>query len=318
MSTAKTWDERIGRRLKLRDLHIFMTVAQRGGMGKAAADLAVSQPAVSKAIADLEHTIGARLLDRTALGVELTLYGEALLKWGGVVFDDLRQGVKELEFLADPTAGEIRVGTTEPMAAGLVPAVVDRLSRQYPRLVINVLQAATTPLQYSALRERKVDLILGRMVTAIPDDDLNLEILFMDPFRVVAGANNRWARRRKVVLADLAEEAWTLPQRDGWIGPAVVEALRASGLNVLPHVVFSNSIQLHNALMATGRFFTVLSESTVRFSGKRLALKILPINLPIAAGPVGIVTLKNRTLSPVTKLFIECAREVASTLTDRK
>jgi DNA-binding transcriptional LysR family regulator len=318
MSTAKTWDERIGRRLKLRDLHIFMTVAQRRSMGKAAADLAVSQPAVSKAIADLEHTIGARLLDRTALGVEPTLYGEALLKWGGVVFDDLRQGVEELEFLANPTAGEIRISTTEPMAAGLVPAVVDRVSRQYPRLVINVLQAATVPLQYAALRERKVDLILGRMVTPIPDEDVNLEILFMDPFRVVAGANNRWARRRKVALVDLAEEAWTLPQRDGWIGPAVVEALHASGLNALPHVVFSNSIQLHNALMATGRFFTVLSASTVRFSGKRLALKILPIDLPIAAGAVGIVTLKNRTLSPVTKLFIECAREVASTLADRK
>jgi DNA-binding transcriptional LysR family regulator len=135
---------------------------------------------------------------------------------------------------------------------------------------------------------------------------------------VVAGANNRWARRRKVVMADLAEEAWTLPQRDGWIGPAVVEALRASGLNALPHVIFSNSIQLHNALMATGRFFTVLSASTVLFSGKRLALKILPIDLPIAAGAVGIVTLKNRTLSPVTKLFIECAREVASSLANRK
>ena len=108
------------------------------------------------------------------------------------------------------------ISTTEPMAAGLVPAVVDRVSRQYPRLVINVLQAATVPLQYAALRERKVDLILGRMVTPIPDEDVNLEILFMDPFRVVAGANNRWARRRKVVLVDLAEEPG--PCRSGTAG----------------------------------------------------------------------------------------------------
>ena len=110
MSIAKLSDERIGRRLRLRDLHILMSVARCGGMGKAAAELAVSQPAISKAIADMEHTFGVRLLDRTAQGVEPTLYGRALLKWGAAVFDDLRQGVKEIEFLADPAAGELRIG----------------------------------------------------------------------------------------------------------------------------------------------------------------------------------------------------------------
>src|ERR1700731_3048638 len=97
------WNERIGRRLKLRDLHILLAVAKSGSMGKAASDLAVSQPAVSKAIADLEHTLGVRLLDRGPQGVEPTIYGRALLKCGLTVFDDLKQGVKELEFLADPT-----------------------------------------------------------------------------------------------------------------------------------------------------------------------------------------------------------------------
>src|SRR5262249_56774951 len=99
------WSERIGRRLKLRDLHFLLTVAKAGSMGKAATELAVSQPVVSKAIADLERVLGTRLLDRGAQGVEPTLYGRALLKWSVAVFDDLRQGVKEVEFLTDPTAG---------------------------------------------------------------------------------------------------------------------------------------------------------------------------------------------------------------------
>src|SRR2546421_5541519 len=118
------WSDRIGRRLKLRDLHIFLAVVQRGSMVKAASELAMSQPAVSKAIADMEHTLGLRLLDRTPRGVEATTYGRAIHKRGLAVFDELRQGVQELEFLADPAAGELRIGSAEGMAAGLLPAIM--------------------------------------------------------------------------------------------------------------------------------------------------------------------------------------------------
>src|ERR1700676_1996578 len=120
MSTTGSLDERVIRRLKLRELHILTTVARASSMGKAAVQLALSQPAVSKAIAEMERTLGVPLLDRTAQGVEPTLYGRALLKWAGAVFDDLRQGVREIAFLADPTSGEVRVGCTEMMTAGLL------------------------------------------------------------------------------------------------------------------------------------------------------------------------------------------------------
>src|SRR5215208_5178985 len=125
------WSDRVGRRLKLRDLHILLAVARSGSMGKAAVDLAISQPSISKAIADVEQAVGLRLLDRGPHGIEPTIYGRALLQCGTAVFDELRQGVKQLEFLTDPTAGELRIGCTETLAAGFVSAVVDRLSRQY-------------------------------------------------------------------------------------------------------------------------------------------------------------------------------------------
>src|SRR5262245_65250029 len=100
------WHERIGRRLKLRDLHILLAVAKHGSMAKAAAELAISQPAVSKAIADMEHAVGLRLLDRTRQGTEVTTYGRALSNHGPVLFDELKQATPELELLADPTLGE--------------------------------------------------------------------------------------------------------------------------------------------------------------------------------------------------------------------
>src|SRR5215475_10190592 len=110
------WDSRIGRRLGLRDLHVFFTVVQRGSMAKAAQQLNVTQPAVSKAIGDLEHTLGVRLLDRRPQGVEPTIYGHALLKRGNAVFDELKQTIRDIEFLADPTIGEVRIGCSETLA----------------------------------------------------------------------------------------------------------------------------------------------------------------------------------------------------------
>ena len=141
MTTPRDWTGRIGRRVKLRDLHILLAVAHAGSMGKAAADLAVSQPVVSKAIADLEHALGLRLLDRSPQGVEMTLYGREVLKCGTAVFDDLRKGVEALEFLSDPTSGKLRIGCTEPLAAGFVGAVIERLSRKYPRAAFHVITA---------------------------------------------------------------------------------------------------------------------------------------------------------------------------------
>jgi DNA-binding transcriptional LysR family regulator len=103
------WERRIGRRLRLRDLHILSTVVQWGSMAKAAEHLAVSQPAVSDAIANLEAALAVRLLDRGPQGVKPTIYADALLKRGDVVFDELRQGIRDIEFLANPAAGEVRV-----------------------------------------------------------------------------------------------------------------------------------------------------------------------------------------------------------------
>jgi DNA-binding transcriptional LysR family regulator len=247
-------------------------------------------------------------------GRDARCYGRAIVGSGVAVFDDLRQGVNQIEFLANPTAGEVRIGSTEVMSAGLLPAVIDRLSRQFPRLVFSVVQAPMIELQYRDLRERSVDLILGRMVTPIADEDLDAEILFDDPIFVVAGIDSKWVRRRSIDPAELVNEAWCLPPYDTLIGSLVVEAFRARGLDIPRQTVITGSIQLFNALLATGRFLGVLSGSALRLSGKRMLLRALPVELSIASSPLGIVTLKDRTVSPVAQLFIDHARKIAKPL----
>ena len=153
--TTRHWESRIGRRLRLRDLHILFAVVQWGSMAKAASHLAMSQPAVSEAIANLEDALRVRLLDRSSRGIEPTIYAHALLKRGNAVFDELRQGIRDIEFLADPTAGEIRIASPETFAAGLLPAAIDRLSRRYPRIVVRVVQENNSTLEFRELRERQ-------------------------------------------------------------------------------------------------------------------------------------------------------------------
>src|ERR1700682_1080983 len=98
MTVTMEWESRLGRRLRVRDLHILSTVVKSGSMAKAARQLAMSQPAVSEAIANLEHVLRVRLLDRSTRGIEPTIYADAILKRGHVVFDELRQGIREIAF----------------------------------------------------------------------------------------------------------------------------------------------------------------------------------------------------------------------------
>jgi DNA-binding transcriptional LysR family regulator len=308
------WNARIARRLKLRDLDTFLAVVRSGSMAKAAAQLAVSQPSVSNAIADIERTLGVRLFDRLAQGVGLTPYGQVLVKWALAVFDDVRQGVQEIEFLSDPTAGELRIGTTDPMMAGILPVILSQLSGRYPRIVFQVMLTPAGTQQARDLRERHFDLFLGRVMGVLNQDDLAVEHLFDDPVFVAASARNPIVRRRKLTLAEAATEPWALPGPDTTIGGYIDEIFRACGLDAPPAKIISNSIQMQRDLLAKGRFLTLFPRSLLKFGARPMPIKALPIELPARLAPVGIVTLKNRTISPVAQLFIECTRQVAKRL----
>src|SRR3954471_3868278 len=117
MAKIMDWDARIGGRVRLRDLHILLAVVQCGSMAKAAGQLGVSQPSVSEAIAGLEHALDVRLLDRGRRGIAPTIYGTALLRSGRAAFDELRQGIRQIEFLADSTAGELRIACPESISS---------------------------------------------------------------------------------------------------------------------------------------------------------------------------------------------------------
>ena len=310
------WDAQIGRRLRLRDLHAFFTVVQRGSMAKAAEQLRVSQPAISKVIADLEHALGVRLLDRGRRGVEPTIYGQALLKRGLIAFDELKQSVRDIQFLTDPTAGEVTIGCADSIAATILRPVVERFSGKYPAVVLRVDTLPSPAINDPGLRDRRYDLVMGRKPMKMDDfaDDLSVEFLFDDHLVVTAGRHTHWARRRRISLADLANQPWVLPPRETWTYAFVGKAFRARGLGMPKVGLMTFSLPLVMHFLATGPFITVLPRTVASLHAGSELLKILPVDFPAFSWPVAIVTLKNRTLSPVAQRFIDCAREVGKSL----
>jgi len=321
MAKRIDWESQIGRRLKLRDLHVFFTAVQRGSMAKAAQQLGVSQPAVSEIIADLENALGVRLLDRHPQGVEPTKYGDALIKRSTVVFDELKQGVREIDFLADPTAGEVTFGCPEWMAAILSP-VIERFATQNPRVLLRTYNV-TQPLDLAELHARKVDFTLGHFVKSLPDDhfidDLNVEVLFDDHLVVATGMSSPWARRRRIDLAELLDEPWILAEAPAsWNYSVIAEAFRTRGLRMPKISVMTFSVHLRMAMLNSGHFITTFPSAIPRLHVDRQSIKVLPVDLPDRPWPVAIATVRNRTLNPVVERFIEQIRDFTRPMRSRQ
>jgi DNA-binding transcriptional LysR family regulator len=225
----------------------------------------------------------------------------------------LRQGVKDIEFLADPTAGEVRIAVPIVVAGGpFLAGVVDRLARRHPRVVCHLITGELQTV-YRALEERDVDAVIAPIAAPLPDH-LQAEVLYTGSRLVLAASENPWSRRRRVTLADLMNEPWTLPPPDSEFGRPAADDFRAAGLDAPCATVIAYNEITRLALVAKGRFVTIASPSWL-VAGWGAAIKSLPIELVTTRGSVaGIITLKNRMLTPVTQLFIDCVREVAKML----
>ena len=308
------WSDRIGRRIKLRDLHVLMAIADTGSMAKAAAKLRISHPAVSKTISDIEGTLGVRLLDRGSQGAELTAYGEVLLRCGVNIFDEMQQGLRSLEHLSDPNSGEVRLGCTDIILHSLVPAIVRRFSREHPGVQLDVKLTNPGEHQIQELRERKIDLLITRATAQHVEDDFISEVLFDEPLVFVVGARSQFARKRGIALKEIIKGNWVLPPYDSAPGVLVAEVFRANGFSPPKPLVKTIAIQLTVSLIASAEFVGILPASVAALGAHRAALRVLPLK---SSGPrisAEIVFLRNRTLSPAVESFIDCAREVTKLL----
>jgi DNA-binding transcriptional LysR family regulator len=302
------------RRLRLADLEMLHAAVQAGSMAKAAKQLSISQPAISRAIGEMENLLGVRLLDRSARGVEPTRYGTALVHRASAVFNELSQGVKEIVSLADPTVGELRIGSTDPIAAAIVAPIVNKISREHSRISFFLSTGDLTTLLQD-VRTRNVEFSMSRWNDEVSLDGMTTEVLFHDPYIIVAGVENPLIKRRKHRLADLLHEPWVMPPYDTFQGRQNAAAFRASGVEPPQATVATLSLNLRNTLLATGRFLTILPRFALALPSGGKMLRALPIDLPKTRRPIGIIRLKDRSPSPLATQFLQEVRALTKPLT---
>jgi DNA-binding transcriptional LysR family regulator len=309
------WIDRIGRRVRLRDLHIFLTVANVGTMGRAAAALSVSQPVISKSVSELEAALRVRLFDRSARGIALTTYGAAMMECGRAVFDELHKGIKTIDFLGDPSGGSLDVGCTEFGAMGLVPLVIERLVARHPRLEVHVTTADPTSLVSVALPQRLVEVAVGAIPAELPAD-IEAEQLFDDNQVVMAGRRSRWTRRSSVRLADLVDAPWVLPPAGSSARANIDAAFVSRGLSPPVAQVSTFSTPLCHQLLASGKYLAILPRGASLLA-RHLPIRPLKVDFAGITRPVGIMTLRGRTASPSARSFIEAARMAAEAVSGK-
>jgi DNA-binding transcriptional LysR family regulator len=306
--------DRVSRRLKLHELRVLMAVAETGSMRKAALALNSTQPSVSRAIAELENTLGLPLFERGTRGAEPTRYGRALLDGTVEMFDDLRQTVQKIEFLADPEVGEVRIACGFHLAASFVSGVVERVSARYPRIAFRILGLENTPQMYTDLLARNVDLVIARPPETDVSKQIDFQFLFQDFNFVVAGARHKLARRRRLSLADLSAEAWVLSPPGAAPGKLVDDAFRALGIDPPYRAVTATQPDVRMRLVATGRFLTVFPTSVLATYPGRTDIKVLPVTPALPHVRIGLGILKHRMVNPVTQLVIGHIRDLAKSL----
>lgn len=302
------------RRVRLYDLQVLRAVVQEGGMRKAAQALPLSQSAVSRVIGELEDTLGLRLLERGAKGIAPTPFGEALVRRATAVFDEMQGALRELEHLADPSGGEVRLGCMETLHAGLVSRAMRDLLLQHPRMHIVAESGQAPDLIHHFLMGRLVDFVVARPYHLPLPPGVDGEALYRDHLHVAVGHSHPLARRRRIGLHELVDEHWVLSRNEQMPDSPLCEALAAQGLAMPRRVVSSGSLLSRYQLLASGRFITLVPHSLLPFGQHREMFKILPVALPPWDTPTMVLTLHGRMLGPASLLFLGQLRELARPL----
>jgi DNA-binding transcriptional LysR family regulator len=297
------------RRLRLNELRVLLEAVSAGSLAKAALSLSLSQPAVSKTIADLEVKLGVKLLDRTKSGVIPTLAGSKLICRAQNIFSEIHLGLHELADLEDPEGGHVRIGCGPIFAAGFVSAIVRRMLADRPRMKYTVFETGGTKL----LQDRVIDLIISR--PPIHENLVNAEFepLIDERVHIVSGADHPLASRPEVHLDDLRDMKWILPlpQIESSVGNTIEPILKYLEIDTRNITFQSMSGLLIFSMLSTGNFLSVLPASVLRENLWSSLVRVLQIEIPFAGGPVGLITIPGLALSSSAQHFVRCARSLS-------
>jgi DNA-binding transcriptional LysR family regulator len=219
--------------------------------------------------------------------------------------------------LAGSAAGELRIACTEGVGSAILRPIIEAFSASHPSVCLRIDHAETILSGLAKLRDRNVDLCLGRWrKLTVAEGDFDVEVLFDDATVVAASKRGRWAHRSKVDLAELADRSWILTPPESWNYSIIAESFRRVGLAMPRPFLMTYSVPLRANLVVNSEHITVFPASVLRFNWDNLGLMALPVELPPQTWPIAIVTLRHRVLTPAAQLFCSQLRAFAASVAE--
>lgn len=293
--------------MELRDLQYFAVVAEHGNVRRASEILELSPPALSKSLRRLEQSLKAKLVTRSAKGVELTAVGSALLAQIGRIRLTLDDVAREAEDLSQGRAGHLRIGVNAVTLEDLSAANAT-LMRDAPNVTLAVT-VSDNAVMVPALQNGELDLVVNYL-TETPYAGCATEYLCHDDVVVYASASHPLASLRSVTMAQIARERWALSpvQKLSWHW--FYRAFQDRGLPPPTVAVETRSLQLRINTVATSRLLGFNSRRTIRRADPRFRLKELPMRDVTWRRPIGVIYRDRGYLSPAARRFIEILKAV--------
>ena len=303
--------QRLPRHLKMGELRVFVAVLEHRSFRKAAALLHLTQPAVTKAIAGLENTLGFKLFDRLAHGVEPTVHGRSFAPRALAVFDELRRAAQDLTLVSSGAKGSLRVGTVPMPAIPFLPLAMQRLIGAHAGIFVSVVEERETEL-LDRLRKRDIEVAILRLSLVEPGDDMQVAPLFDEKLCVVAANDHPLASRTRLNWPELLEQRWVMPPADCYFYGHVQRTLARLGLRMPRQMIETYSVQMQFSLVLHAGMLGFGMRSQIVFAPGKEFLVRLPFDLPVEGSIVGAVTLKSHEPSPLSRQLIEHIRDLAA------
>lgn len=307
LSSAAT----LRKRLQMRHLRLVLALAGHGTLRAAADELALTQPAATKALQELEDAVGALLFTRHARGIAPTLFGEALIRYARVVLSDLDALRDEFAAIAVGEVGRVRIGAILAPVPDLLTRAINGLKARYPHLHIS-LQVDTSDVLVQALRQDALDLVVGRIPADALAQDLAFEPLCEETLSVVAGAAHPQAGKRAVRLAALARYPWIIQPAASPMRQVIDQAFRDARVPPPEDVIETSSIMATLPLLAGSERVAVVPDAIARYFAALGGLAVLPVTMRGRLVPYGLVTRKRRASTPGMRLLADALRAACS------
>ncbi len=305
---------RLPRHLKMGELRVFVAVLEHRSLHKAAAALNLTQPAVTKALAGLEETLGAKLFHRGTGGVEPTVHGLSFAPRAVAIFDELRRAAQDLTLVSRGDQGMLRVGTLPMPAIPFLPVAIRRMVDAHPGILVSVVEDRETEL-LDRLRKRDIDVAILRLALIGLGDDMRVQALFDEKLCVVAGRDHRLAGRTQLTWTELLDERWVMPPADCIFYEHVLRTLAKADMPMPRQVVEAMSIQIQFGMVLHGGMLGFGMRSQIEFAPGKEFLVRLPFELPTVAAAVAAVSLMSREISPLAQQLVDHIRHLAQPAT---